>query len=137
MAKTHLCFDQKEWCADRIGDIDVRMTAWYLGLAQIHDGATKDWAYVHAPEGAREDTALAVCKALGFTALKFAKEDEKGLSAATKSVSCSAAAANAGSIKVRAARQQPRPRPRAPPRSDILISAPPCPQPARALRTAR
>jgi hypothetical protein len=101
------CADQSAWCADKLHNVDVRLTAWDLGLVQMHDAqAAGGWVYVHADEAEQANAASVVCRALGFARAKvFGRAAPAGKLdgrfSATKSLNCSAAAVASGKISVR------------------------------------
>jgi len=103
----HECLDQAAWCADRLHNHDVRLTGWYLGLAQMHD-ALGGWQYVYAAEGEREHTAATLCRALGFNARPRVHGEGASPQPPTKHVSCSPEAAKTGQISVRRRDSTPR-----------------------------
>jgi hypothetical protein len=98
VTSAHRCVDQAAWCARPLHNVDVRLTAWDLGLAQMWDEGVGGWVYVHAEPAAMQTTADTFCRALGFTAASEHVAAEGTRSA--KNVSCSGAAAKAGKISV-------------------------------------
>ncbi|KAG8465148.1 hypothetical protein KFE25_012511 [Diacronema lutheri] len=59
------CIDRKEWCNDKLHNLDVRLTESDKGFVQIHDAA-KGWVYASADEQNALATASSVCNALGY-----------------------------------------------------------------------
>jgi hypothetical protein len=100
------CMDKKEWCNDRIPNVDVRVTALNKGHVQIHASKPKGWAYVTTDEAGMTNAALAACRALGYRSL----ENREGSTfldpelMATKRLACPDSAAESGKIAVRCAR---------------------------------
>ncbi|KAG8470662.1 hypothetical protein KFE25_009083 [Diacronema lutheri] len=59
------CADRKEWCNDKLHNIDVRLSIGNKGLVQLHD-AVKGWVYVHTDDANMAATASSACRAMGY-----------------------------------------------------------------------
>jgi len=114
VADTHLCFDQRAWCADPVPGVDVRMDAYETGKLQVWDEKA-GWVLAGAPAGdeaAARRLADTACRALGHAsvALQSGVPQVFGnatLAAAAVELACPAAAAAAGSMGQCAARPAP------------------------------
>lgn len=85
------CVDRKEWCADKLHNVDVRLTRSHKGHVQIHDGPTNSWAYARVGDLAtRDNVASAVCLALGYKRVDEGMTGSVKMGAvhASKAISC-------------------------------------------------
>lgn len=69
------CADRKEWCNDKLHNIDVRISAADRGYVQVHD-RTKGWVYAHTDENNTAATGSLVCHVMGYVGLVEARIDQ-------------------------------------------------------------